>query len=390
MSDKGVAALRPRPSRYAKSDPELVGHWVRVQPSGSKSFWAVARNPDSKQQVWTFIGRADAMTIAAARERARAILTRVRSGLPAAEPRSDSFGAVINSWLKRHVVGNNLRSHDKIVGLLNLHIGSNLRSREFTAIRRSEITALLDEVEDGHSARQADSVLAVVRSIMNWYAARHDDYVPPLVRGMRRTDPKKRARKRILTDDEIRAVWQAAGECGTFGAFVRILLLTGQRLDKVRTMRWTDLHSPVWEIATSEREKGNAGLLQLPPAALATLAALPRRAGNPFVFAGRGRNPIAPDKRVIDRALAKTHNAKLPRWTLHDLRRTARSLMSRVGVLSEHAERVMGHALPGIEGTYNIHQYLDEKSAALAKLAALIDSIVNPRANVVVAIRNRS
>ena len=69
----------------------------------------------------------------------------------------------------------------------------------------------------------------------------------------------------------------------------------------------------------------------------------------------------------------------MPNWRLHDLRRTARSLMSRAGVSSEHAERVMGHSIGGVEGIYDRHAYFDEKSAALAKLANLIDSIVHPR-----------
>jgi hypothetical protein len=71
---------------------------------------------------------------------------------------------------------------------------------------------------------------------------------------------------------------------------------------------------------------------------------------------------------------------------LHDLRRTARSLMSRAGVPSEHAERVLGHIIPGVEGTYNRHAYSDEKAVALARLAALIETIINPPAdsNVVV------
>jgi integrase len=68
----------------------------------------------------------------------------------------------------------------------------------------------------------------------------------------------------------------------------------------------------------------------------------------------------------------------MPNWRLHDLRRTARSLMSRAGVSSEHAERVMGHAIGGVEGIYDRHAYADEKAEALNKLAALIDSIVHP------------
>jgi integrase len=71
-------------------------------------------------------------------------------------------------------------------------------------------------------------------------------------------------------------------------------------------------------------------------------------------------------------------------YRTHDLRRTARSLMSRAGVLSEHAERVMGHAKGAIEATYDRHRYDEEKAIALAKLAALIERIVNPPADNVV------
>ena len=70
--------------------------------------------------------------------------------------------------------------------------------------------------------------------------------------------------------------------------------------------------------------------------------------------------------------------ADMPRWTLHDLRRTARSLMSRAGVSRDHAERVLGHRIAGVEGTYDRHSYVDEKAAVLDMLAKLIDQIINP------------
>src|SRR5215472_3107073 len=114
MTDLGVAALKPRASRYSKPDSELRGHWVRVYPSGSKSFWAVTRNPDGKQK-WTLVGPADAMSIEQAREKARTILQRVRAGLPAVEPKGETFGAVIDSWLKRHADAKALRSRRQIL-----------------------------------------------------------------------------------------------------------------------------------------------------------------------------------------------------------------------------------------------------------------------------------
>ena len=69
----------------------------------------------------------------------------------------------------------------------------------------------------------------------NWYATRHDDYTPPIVRGMKRQSAKAQARARILTDDEIRVIWKQAEANGTFGAIVQMCLLTAQRSRKVST-----------------------------------------------------------------------------------------------------------------------------------------------------------
>jgi hypothetical protein len=86
LSEKGVAALKPRASRYAYPDPQLAGHYIRITPNGAKSFAAVTRDPDGKQ-IWTTLGATDRMTIATARELAREAITRVRAGLPAVEPK---------------------------------------------------------------------------------------------------------------------------------------------------------------------------------------------------------------------------------------------------------------------------------------------------------------
>ena len=68
----------------------------------------------------------------------------------------------------------------------------------------------------------------------------------------------------------------------------------------------------------------------------------------------------------------------LPNWTLHDLRRTAKTLMVRAGVRPDISERVLGHVIAGVEGTYDRHSYADEKRDALEKLAAMIERILNP------------
>jgi hypothetical protein len=110
----------------------------------------------------------------------------------------------------------------------------------------------------------------VIRKLMNWYASRDDYYTSPVVKGMHRNKNAERKRKRILSDDEIISLWKAAD--GTFGALLKVALLTAQRGDKVVTMRWDDTVDGVWTIQSSEREKSNAGSLQLPKAVLDIIA----------------------------------------------------------------------------------------------------------------------
>jgi len=346
LTDVGVRALKPRATRYAVADPELRGHYVRVALTGAKTFLAVTRSPGGKQ-VWTTIGPADALTIEDARTKARDALNRVRAGLPAfatPQKKADTVADVAEQWLKRHVQAKGLRSEGEVTRLLKAHVLPAWGDREFLSIRRSDVAALLDEVQDDHGARQADYVLAIVRAICNWFATRHDTYQSPVARGMRRTDPKTRKRARLLDDDELRAVWRAAESSGRFGSMVRLALLTAQRREKIAGLRWEDVSlDGVWTVPAEDRAKGTGGVL--------LHARLP---------------------------------AETPQWQLHDLRRTARSLMSRAGVRPDVSERVMGHSIRGVEGIYDRHSYRNEKADALRRLSALVESIVSGSAGNVI------
>ena len=379
-----MLALKPRAERYAVPDPSLVGLYIRVQPSGAKSFVTVARHPSAKQ-IWTTLGATDVLAIADARTIARNVIKRVREGLPAFEPKAETFAAVAANWVKRHVEANGLRTRYEINRVLDRYVLPVWGVREFTSIRRSDVAALLDRIQDRNGARTADMVLATVRSIANWYASRHDNYAPPIIRGMRRQSPQAQARGRILSDEEIRVVWRVADTSGTFGDMVKLALLTAQRRAKIITMRWADLSDDGWEVPSEDRQKGTGGLLPLPKMAFDIIWVRPRLAGNGFVFAGRGNgsyNGMSKAKAAFDAKLPP-----MPRWILHDLRRSSRSLMSRAGVRPDIAERVMGHAIAGIEGTYNRHHYTREKAEALRLLAGLIENILRTPADNVVTLR---
>jgi integrase len=392
LTDAGVAALKPRAARYAHPDPQLPGLYVRITPTGAKSFVAVARDPAGKQ-VWATIGPAERSTVEEARDAARAAMKRIQAGEPAfeAKVRSETFGVIAEQWLDRRVAARGLRSEREIRRILAVYVLPRWKDRPFRGIKRLDVAELLDQVEDANGARQADYVLAVTRQIANWFAARADDYAVPFVKGMRRTSPAAQARERTLDDDEIRAVWKAAEASGSFGVMVCLALLTGQRREKLATMKWDDLGPDgVWTIASGPREKGNAGELQLPRAALEAIETLPRFASNPHLFAGahgRGHfSGFSKMKAALD-AKVEAEAPDMPTWRLHDLRRTARSLLSRCGVSGEISEKVLGHAGIGVQAVYDRHAYFAEKADALQRLASLLDSVIHPRGDTIVPMR---
>lgn len=370
LTDKGVAALKPRDKQYAFPDPQLPGHYVRVTPTGNKSFVAVARDPRGKQ-VWTTIGSASLIGIEEARTKAREVIKRVKGGQDRDGPKN--FEVTANEWLKRHVDANGLRDAKEICRVLGKHLMPVWGGREFESIRRGDVASLLDAVEDKSGARTADKVLEIMSGVSHWYEKRHEDYTSPIVRGMKRYLTKDHRRDRILSDDEIRTLWAAADKANGYGVLVRLLLLTGQRLSKVVAMRWEDI-SPdgTWTIPAERREKQNAKELVLPQLALDIINAQPRLASNPYVIPGRDRGHLSKFTSRPFKAATNFEN-----FRLHDLRRTARSLMSRAGVSPHIAERVLGHAINGVEGTYDRHGYLEEKAHALRALASLVQSILS-------------
>ena len=156
LTDNMILKLKPGRKRITMPDPELRGHYIRITPKGAKSFVAVARDPGGKQ-VWATIGGADALTIAEAREQARERIRRIKAGLPAIEPpppTPDSFKGIAESYLKRHVRKKGFRTEPEIVRILNRYVYPVLQDREFESIKRSDVTKLLDLVEDGSGPRR--------------------------------------------------------------------------------------------------------------------------------------------------------------------------------------------------------------------------------------------
>jgi integrase len=397
LSEEGVAKLKPPATGQVDYfDTLLPGLILRVGYGGSKT-WLVrhylkCRDEDGKKTsipTTHKIGRHPILAVKEARNKARLFLT---DPVKAKAVDTGSFRDEAENFVKRYVEAEKkLRTQDEIERLLKTLVYPHWQDRPFRDIKRGDVADLLDHVVDNNGARQADKALAIIRKMMNWYATRNGDYVSPVVKGMGRYHVAKR--KRVLgnvginggyDDAEIRAVWKACGDMGTFGALIKTLLLTAQRKEKVTSMKWDDVRGGVWTIPQEDRQKPNAESLRLPPAVLDIINAQPRIADNPYVFAGRGRGPInsTHGKKALNQKLSdmarKQKLPDMPPWVIHDLRRTAKTLMGRAGVRPDISERVLGHTIPGVEGVYDQFDYDSDKADALIKLAALVEKIINP------------
>jgi integrase len=338
-------------------DQKVVGLALRV--GAKRKTWTLLLTINGRRKRLS-LGSYPALSLAAARARAMTML----AGGPAAE----TFHAISDEWFRRTTI----RSAKQRQAVLSRLVYPVLGARHIDEIRRSEIARLLDKIEDENGPAQADLTLAFIRKIMNWYASRSDDFRSPIVRGMARTVPAERARERTLTDPELTAVWHASGGAGAFGRFVRFVLLTACRRNEAANATRAEVVGSDWIIPAARYKTGKDHLIPLSAAARAQL--IP---GKPWLFGPKPVTSIFRHKAALDRASGVTG------WTLHDLRRTARSLMSRAAVPSDHAERCLGHVIGGVRGTYDRHAYAEEKRLAFEELASLVERIVDPQPNVV-------
>jgi hypothetical protein len=248
----------------------------------------------------------------------------------------------------------------------------------FLELTRSQVNAVLDNVEEKskrHSTRVADQVLVDIQALEKHFLKMKDvpnDYRIRFRDGLVPPRGKAVARDRTLSHEEIAAVWVAAGDAGRFGIVLKLCLFSAGD----------------WAIPRTKGQKGTPKILRLPRAAITLIETQLTPEGlplSPYVFhsvRGYGHMTYLSDfkRNFLDRL------PPMERWVVHDLRRTSRSEMDvvkmKIGDQEVRAidpwvaERIMGHVLSGVLGTYARHDYHHEMGVALARLADHLHQIV--------------
>ena len=375
-------------------DEAASGLALRVSRGGRKA-WTYNFTWAGKRARLTF-GTYPATSLSTARSRADEARAALEAGkdprLTVRKP--ETVRAICEEYFDGD--GATLRTGEYRKATLERLVLPQLGDRPISEVRRSEISRVLDGIVNECGPVMADQTLAYLRRVFTWHEARSDDFRSPIVRGMSRTKPKERARERTLSDDEIRVIWKVADSQGVFGCLVKFILLTSARRTEAAAMRRSELSGVDWTLPAA-RNKTKVDLVR--PLSKAALRSLPSPSGlkqtetdaaqqrpSAYVFSTDGENPVSgfsKFKRQFDNAAELEAGVPLPNWTLHDLRRTARSLMSRAGVSSDHAERCLGHVIAGVRGTYDRHDFYEEKQRAFEALADMLDRIVSMRENAV-------
>jgi integrase len=402
LTDLFVERVKPPPhGRIEYFDAAFPGLALRITDNGGKSWCAFYR---FKGRLRRFtIGRYPAIKPAQARREAAAALERVREGVDPAEekqaqremrtPETDTFGAVALDYVERHH-GKNSRKSTYLEAKRDIerNVLPKWRNRPIASISRRDVLDLIDGIVARGAEVQANRTLARLRALFNWAIEKDRVAVSPVAR--MKLPTQEHARDRVLSDDELRWLWQACDQAGwPFGPLVKLLLLTAQRRDEVAGMEWSeiDLLKRVWTLPRHKAKNDRVHEVQLSDAAIEVLRSLPRM-GDGLVFTTTGKRPISgfsKAKRRLDAAMHKANRVELstkkgtsiPEWTLHDLRRTAATGMAKLKISPHVTDKVLNHVsgtISGVAAIYNRFEYLDERRDALDAWSRHVGNLIVP------------
>ncbi len=403
LTDAKIQGLKPPERGQTEySDEVLVGLRLRLSSGGAKT-WILRRRIQGKMRNLT-LGRYPGLGLAAARQKARSALADAEAGVDPVRrlprPRAgdglsgSTFAAWWEQYLHRHVRGR-LRSASTLEGLARTHILPAFGSRQVTSITRADISRLMEMVAyrnpDRPCLRRARYVRQALSAFYNWALPMLDEMpANPATHALR--IPVAPPRERVLSDIEIGAFWRASGQLGyPFGPAFRLLLLTATRRSEVLEASWSELDRELWTIPTHRVKNKAPHLLPLPDAVLDILERLPRRPGSDLwfpsamQFGNRAEGDAERGSSGISKALTRLLRlmteeiGEFPRFTLHDLRRTAATRMQGLGLSLPVVEAVLNHVAGsrgGIVGVYQRHTYLEEKRHALRLWAEELDRLI--------------
>ena len=383
-----AAAARADDARYELRDKKVAGLRLIVQTTGVRTWALRYKLPKGQAGRYTIGQYSQALGLDEARKiAAEKKLAIIKGADPAAERRQarrtgTTVKAVWEEYRELHLTKRRDSTAYAANRLFNNTVLPKWGKLEIASIKRRDVMAVLDGMRD--EPAKANKAKARLNHFFGWAVEREIIEASPCANIKQPNKPK--SRDRVLTDDELRRIWNASNDAGyPFGPMIRMLILTTARRTEVAAMTWAEINDNLWTLPEERSKNGLAHVVHLTPAALDVLASAPR--DGDFVFSTRDSRPVsgfAKMKRRINSLIADD----MAGWTLHDLRRTGATLLQRLGFSKEVIDACQNHKPGGVASIYQRYQFKAEKIRAFEALAGEVNRIVTGHAaNVVPMIR---
>lgn len=345
----------PKEGQKTYFDDTLPGFGLRVSQGGAKSFVVMY----GKTRKLKTLGRYPTLSLAEARRRAKAVqgdAIPVPPGITTL-----SFAEARDRYLEDTAHRTRPRTVEEYARLLKRHFPFE---KKLVLVTRADIAAQVSELRKTPAIEKHAYV--AIKVMMNW-AVRQGLLAASPVPPMRFSTT---SRSRVLTDDELKVVWQRATTVDyPFGCIIQLLILTGQRRGEVAALRrsWITDEAIIFPASiTKNKREHRIPLGDLTREIIATIPG-----DTDLLFPARGKpdqpfNGWSKAKREFDKPL------DLPPYTLHDLRRTFASNLARLGTPVHVTEKLLNHVsgtISGVAAVYNRHEYWEEMREAVSHAA---------------------
>lgn len=379
FSDRWLQACPPpAKGRADYADRICPGLHLRVTAAGTKSFSAMLRVNHRLQR--RTIGRYPHVGLSKAREATLHMQRVAAEGRDPRQPPSSpermlTYAQLVDSYTDLHLTPNTRSGADIRASLLHKSL-KHLLTRPVSGITKRELIDVIDAIMATGKQQSAVNILRRLKMVFNWAADRDLITVNPCERI--RPPAKTVERDRVLTNQEIAAVWAASFQLPSpFGEMYRVFMQTGQRRTEVSTMRWSEIEDDVWTIPREKVKKDRPHTVPLTGSAQAIISGLaerPQFGADGFIFSTTGGASSSTNfwkmKLAIDELSGVTG------WTIHDIRRTVRSKLAELGIPREVARKVLNHEDGKVDRIYNRHEYLAEKREALERWERMLLDLV--------------
>jgi integrase len=355
-------------------DDTVPGFGLRARESGSRS-WIYQYKVGAKTRRLV-IGQEAAIKVARAREIASELHARVRlGGDPAAEKRiklersAHTLGALAQKYLEQQKTELRPGSYREIERHLEQH-AKPLHALPVDTIDQRTIADRLGAIAKASGAVTANRVRATLSAMFTWAMKEGLALTNPVANTNKRAE---KPRERRLSDAELRLVWLSLGD-NQYGAIIKLLMLTGQRVNEIAGLRWSEIDFDRRVISLPGERTKNGRPHDIPMATTARhlLKSQARVADRDFVFGKPGAGPfsgLSRCKDALDKRIAELNASPLPAWVHHDIRRSVATGMANIGIQPHVIEAILNHVSghkSGVAGIYNLASYEKEKAQAVA------------------------